>query len=98
MSRRKSKAALLICIGFIAFLLMAFVYVSLEAKHDCTGGDCDVCEQLARLHALIRCTVFLWAVPAGIYIWILSASGRNSQQFCPGRILSLVSLKVRMND
>lgn len=95
---RKSKAALLVCMGFIAFLLMAFVYVALEAEHDCTGEDCDVCEQIARLHALIHHTAFLWTIPAGIYICLFFATGRNSLWLCPGKKLSLVSLKVRMND
>ncbi len=99
MNRRKSRLSLLICFGFIAFLFMASAYIALETDHDCTGEGCDICEQLARLHVLLQRSALLWFVFVPVLCLLQNKPDRRPlRRRCTDKFLSLVSLKVRMNN
>ena len=98
MNRRRRQAALWVCLGYIAFLLMASAFIALEAGHDCAGKDCAVCLQVARMHALLSHGTLLGMAIAGSFVLLLSGAVRSVRTAGPVISLSPVSLKVRMNN
>ncbi len=54
MNRLKRMAALLICIGFALVLFASSACIAHEADHDCTGEHCEICENIARIEALLQ--------------------------------------------
>ncbi|QTE67739.1 hypothetical protein JNO48_11120 [Clostridiales bacterium] len=98
MNRRRKQAALWVCLGYIAFLLMASAFIALEAGHDCAGKDCAVCLQVARMHALLSHGTLLGMAIAGSFVLLLSGAVRSVRTAGPVFSLSPVSLKVRMNN
>ena len=98
MNRRRRQAALWVCLGYIAFLLMASAFIALEAGHDCAGKDCAVCLQVARMHALLSHGTLLGMAIAGSFVLLLSGAVRSVRTAGPVIFLSPVSLKVRMNN
>lgn len=98
MNRRRKQAALWVCLGYIAFLLMASAFIALEAGHDCAGEDCAVCLQVARMHALLSHSTLLGMAIAGSFVLLLSGAVRSVRTAGPVFSLSPVSLKVRMNN
>ena len=98
MNRRRKQAALWVCLGYIAFLLMASAFIALEAGHDCAGKDCAVCLQVARMHALLSHGTLLGMAIAGSFVLLLSVAVRSVRTAGPVISQSPVSLKVRMNN
>ena len=98
MNRRRKQAALWVCLGYIAFLLMASAFIALEAGHDCAGEDCAVCLQVARMHALLSHGSLLGMAFAAAFVLLLSGAVRSVRTAGPVFSLSPVSLKVRMNN
>ena len=98
MNRRRKQAALWVCLGYIAFLIMASAFIALEAGHDCAGEDCAVCLQVARMHALLSHGTLLGMAIAGSFVLFLSGAVRSVRTAGPVISLSPVSLKVRMNN
>ena len=111
MNRRRRQAALWVCLGYIAFLLMASAFIALEAGHDCAGEDCAVCLQVARMHALLSYCLqvarmhallshgsLLGLAFAAAFVLLLSGAVRSVRTAGPVISLSPVSLKVRMNN
>ncbi len=98
MNRSRKRLALLVCIGFAAFLLAAFAFIALEAGHDCSGEDCDICAQIAGIRALLSHSALLWMVFAGTFALFRTGAFRFIRLSRPSVSLSPVSLKVRMND
>ena len=52
-NRRRYTAALLTAL-ILCFVLISLCAVVLEATHDCSGEDCDICRVLSSLTAVIR--------------------------------------------
>ena len=98
MNRRRRQVALWVCLGYIAFLLMASAFIALEAGHDCAGEDCAVCLQVARMHALLSYGLLLGIPLAAAFVLLLSGAVRSVRTAGPVFSLSPVSLKVRMNN
>ena len=53
MSKQKRLLALLLCVGMFLVLFASSAYIAHEAKHDCAGEDCEICETIARMEALL---------------------------------------------
>lgn len=98
MNRNRRRLALLVCVGFAAFLLTAFAFIALEAGHDCAGEGCEICTQIAGMQALLSHSALLWMVFAGTFVLFRAGTFRFIRLSCPSVSLSPVSLKVRMND
>ena len=98
MNRRRKQAALWVCLGYIAFLLMASAFIALEAGHDCAGKDCAVCLQVARMHALLSHGTLLGMAIAGSFVLLLCGAVRSVRTAGPVLSQSPVSLHVRVNN
>ncbi|MCR5297033.1 MAG: hypothetical protein K6E17_06455 [Clostridiales bacterium] len=54
MRGNKRIPALILGIGMLLVLLSSFAFIALEADHDCRGEDCEICEVLSRIEALLQ--------------------------------------------
>ncbi len=91
--------SLAVCIGMILALLTSSAYLIVEAHHDCTGEDCDICEHIAEMEALLASMAYLGIV-ALMMLSVLAVvrtllSDRTTANL---RAATLVCLKVRLND
>ncbi len=99
MNRLKRMAALLICIGFALVLFASSACIAHEADHDCTGEHCEICENIARMEALLQSFALLGAVllllfslPAFLRVF------RAEEGLRASHAPTLVSWKVRLNN
>ncbi len=96
---KRRLTALLICVGMGLFLLTSSAYIVLESGHDCHGDDCEVCERIARLDALLSgmahvgvlFSLVVCAPAAGRCLRIAALPVYTSSA-------TPVGLKVRLND
>ena len=51
---RLRHIALLLCICFVAFSLLAQIYIIIQANHDCIGADCPICQQIHNMKVLMK--------------------------------------------
>ena len=54
MKTQKRLLALLLCVGMLFVLLASSAYIAHEADHHCAGEHCEICENIARMEALLQ--------------------------------------------
>ena len=99
MKTQNRLLALLICACLLFVLFASSAYIAHEADHQCTGKHCEVCENIARMEALLQSFVllgvvlhFLFSLPA--FLRVL----RAEESLCAYHAPTLVSWKVRLNN
>ncbi len=91
--------SLVICIGMILALLTSSAYLIIEAHHDCTGEDCDICEHIAEVEALLAGMAYLGIAALTVLSVIALVRALLSDRTTANlRAATLVFLKVRLND
>lgn len=96
---KKRFGAWAICIGMILALLTASLYLIVEAHHDCTGEDCDICGHMAESEALLKSLAQPGvAFPALLAVLVCLRVLHYAHVAVNCRAKTLVSLKVRLND
>ena len=97
-SRYTKTFAAITAIAMLLVILLAGIFIALEADHDCEGEDCPVCECIEQcqgtLHQLGSVTVTGMAVLFPILLLI--ASGIHFVRVI--RRETPVSIKVRLNN
>ncbi len=99
MNRQKRIFAFVLCIGMMFVLFASSAYIAHEADHDCTGEDCEICENIAQLEALVK-TISLLGVIL-LVLFTLPAflrALRAEDRLCAYHAPTLVSWKVRLNN
>jgi len=99
MSNQKRILALVLCVGMLFVLFASSAYISHEAEHDCTGEDCEICENIAQMEALLQSFALLGA--ALLLLFTLLSFHRAFRAWTALRAYSaptLVGWKVRLND
>ena len=97
--KRTSRALALLMGVFLALVLLASsAYLAHEAQHDCVGEGCEICENIARMGALLRSFALLWGVFSLLFALplLLSRSGQRARRAYAA--LTPVSWKVRLNN
>lgn len=99
MKKQKRLLALLICAGMLFVLFASSAYIAHEADHHCAGKHCEICENIARMEALLQsfallglALLFLFSLPA--FLRVL----RAEEGLCAYHAPTLVSWKVRLNN
>ena len=99
MKTQKRLLALLLCAGMLFVLFASSAYIAHEADHHCAGKHCEICENIARMEALLQSfallgvvLVFLFALPG--FLRVFSAE----HGFCACLSATPVSWKVRLNN
>ena len=99
MKTQKRLLALLLCVGMLFVLFASSAYIAHEADHHCAGKHCEICENIARMEALLQsfallgATLFLlFSLPA--FLRVFRAEEGLSAYHAP----TLVSWKVRLNN
>ncbi|MBR3743342.1 MAG: hypothetical protein IKN04_23280 [Clostridia bacterium] len=99
MKTQKRLLALLLCVGMLFVLLASSAYIAHEADHHCAGEHCEICENIARMEALLQSfalmgvvLLFLFALPAFLRV------SRAEEGLCAYHAPTLVSWKVRLNN
>lgn len=99
MKTQKRLLALLLCAGMLFVLFASSAYIAHEANHDCAGKHCEICENVARMEALLKSfavlgamLIFLFSLPAFLRVF------RAEEGLCACHAPTLVSWKVRLNN
>ena len=99
MKTQKRLLALLLCAGMLFVLFASSAYIAHEADHHCAGEHCEICENIARMEALLQSfalmgvvLLFLFALPAFLRV------SRAEEGLCASHAPTLVSWKVRLNN
>ena len=99
MNHQKRLTALLLCIGLVFALIASSAYIAHEADHDCAGEDCEICENIAQMEALLQSFALLGAVL--LLLFTLLSFHRAFRTLAALRAYSaptLVGWKVRLNN
>lgn len=99
MNKQKRLLALLLCVGMLFVLFASSAYIAHEADHHCAGEHCEICENIARMEALLQSFALLGAVllllfslPAFLRVF------RAEEGLRASHAPTLVSWKVRLNN
>ncbi|MBR6185069.1 MAG: hypothetical protein IKQ41_02305 [Clostridia bacterium] len=99
MKKQTRLLALLVCAGLLFVLFASSAYIAHEADHHCAGKHCEICENIARMEALLQSfallgvvLVFMFALQA--FIRVL----RAEEGLCAYHAPTLVGWKVRLNN
>ncbi len=99
MKTQKRLLALLLCVGMLFVLFASSAYIAHEADHHCAGTHCEICENIARMEALLQsfallgaALIFLFALPAFLRVF------RAEEGLRAYNAPTLVSWKVRLNN
>ncbi len=99
MSRQKRVFAFVLCIGMLFVLFASSADIAHEADHDCMGEDCEICENIARMEALLQSFALLGA--ALLLLFTLLSFQRAFRLLAALRAYSAptpVGWKVRLNN
>ena len=99
MKTQKRLLALLLCAGMLVVLFASSAYIAHEADHTCAGKHCEICENIARMEALLQSFAllgvvlhFLFSLPAFLRAF------RAEEGLCAYYAPTPVSWKVRLNN
>ena len=98
MKDRNRLWAWLLCLGILAALAASSVCLAHEAGHVCQGEGCEACQSLALARTLVR---GLGQCLGSALLFVLAEAGRTGRE---GRqdirpfFLTLVDLRVRLDD
>lgn len=95
---RKQLTALLICLFFLASILLSMTYIVKEANHDCSGAHCPICPSIQMAEKTIGQlgTAFVIAMQAGFAFSIFCIS---LFYFISHTVIStLITQNIRMNN
>lgn len=93
---KKKVIALLLCLVFVAFLVLSFLFLTVYALHDCTKTSCRICLKLNDcITFLLRLTVPI----GGAFILLLVPNIVIQKSFVvlKNMFLTLTSLKVKLS-
>ena len=96
---RQRIMAAMIALVVVCLLVFSSVFLAKESGHDCSGQDCPVCAEMQACSAVIR-RLGSAAVPVLLAILVFSfwlTAEIYRPVFTP-LLLTLVSLKIRLND
>lgn len=99
MKTQKRMLALVLCVGMLFVLFASSAYIAHEADHHCAGKHCEICENIARMEALLQSFALLGAVL--LFLFSLHAFLRQflaEESLCAYHAPTLVSWKVRLNN
>lgn len=79
-------------------MLFSVFYIAAETGHECAGGDCRICRQIAVCRELLR---FLALALTAAVLGVMPGSSLCTAAFAclpRARNFTLVSLKVKLSD
>ena len=97
--KKRSLLSLAFGLFVVCLLILSNVFIAVEAKHDCAGAHCHVCEEIEVAHdtidALGLCVVVAFACIILKHIFVKSIDAFSGDFFIP---CSLVSQKIRIDS
>ncbi len=98
MKKHKRLFAALLVLAVAIVVLSSAVYIAVQADHDCTGTDCQICYHIASCQQTLKQAALTGsaAAAAAAVIYVLCGG-----LLCPARLFvscTLVSLKVKLSN
>ena len=97
--KKRNLLSLAFGLFIVCLLILSNVFIAVEAKHDCSGVHCHVCEEIEVAHeaidALGLCVAFSFASIFLKHIFVKSIDAFKGNFFVP---FSLVSQKIRIDS
>ncbi|MFQ6831379.1 hypothetical protein [Butyricicoccus pullicaecorum] len=100
MKKHKRLFAALLVLAVAIVMLSSAVYIAVQADHDCTGTDCQICYHIASCQQTLRQAALTGsaaaAAAAAAVIYVLYGG-----LLCAARLFAsctLVSLKVKLSN
>ena len=98
MNRKKRLLSSLLCVIFVAALIVSGALIATHLQHDCPGENCPVCAAISTLEQLLR-GMALVAVLGGVLLLAQRALGVClAARFNGTTAHTLVTLKVKLSD
>ena len=99
MNKQKRALALILCVGMIFVLFASSACIAHEAEHHCAGEDCEICECITWMEALLHSFALLGA--ALLLLFTLPSflrAFRAEERLRAYAAPTLVGWKVRLNN
>ena len=96
----RKPIALLVCICFVATILLSSWFIVSHVHHDCSGHDCSVCVQIhyyAELFQKLGRSLYSFTATA-LVLALFSLSPLLAAEFFDCQQNTPVGLKVRLNN
>ncbi len=97
--KKRNLLSLAFGLFIVCLLVLSNVFIAVEAKHDCSGVHCHVCEEIEVAHeaidALGLCVAVTFACIFLKHIFVKSIDALTGDFFIP---CSLVSQKIRIDS
>ena len=97
--KKRSLISLAFGLFIVCLLILSNVFIAVEAKHDCSGARCHVCEEIEVAHeaidALGLCMAVAFACILLKHVFVKSIDALTGNFFIP---CSLVSQKIRIDS
>ena len=99
MNKQKRALALILCVGIIFVLFASSACIAHEAEHDCIGENCEICENIAQMKALVHFLTLLGAVLLLLFtLPSFLRAFRAEERLRAYAAPTLVGWKVRLNN
>ncbi|MBP5453832.1 MAG: hypothetical protein J6Y09_04350 [Lachnospiraceae bacterium] len=99
MMKKRNLLSLAFGLFIVCLLVLSNVFIAVEAKHDCSGVHCHVCEEIEVAHeaidALGLCVAVTFTCIFLKHIFVKSIDALTGNFFIP---CSLVSQKIRIDS
>ena len=95
MKKHKRLFAALLVLAVAIVMLSSAVYIAVQADHDCTGTDCQICYHIASCQQTLKQAALTGSAAAAV-IYVLCGD-----LLCAARLFAsctLVSLKVKLSN
>ena len=98
MTNRKRFLTLLIAFAVLFVMLYSAFYIAAESNHDCAGGNCHICHQIAICQTTLKnlSLSVCAAVFVAVFVYIFLSSISVYTDFIQNH--TLVSLKVKLSN
>lgn len=96
--KRNTRVTAALLAALCLVLLAAPFFIAMEARHDCCGEGCEICEQLAFLGGALRGVSYAILAAFLLCALALFAVGAISCSAFSGRADTLVSLRVKLSN
>lgn len=96
MNKRTRITATALAILFVAFIVLSFSFMLIEAGHDCIGGDCPICEQIAAVTGMMRTAAVLLLIAATLLPATCGVKHTHGRCLIYGGSVTPVTLKIKL--
>ena len=98
MNRKKRLLSSLLCVIFVAALIVSGALIATHLQHDCPGENCPVCAAISTWEQLLRGMALAAALESALLLAQRALGVCLAARFNGTTAHTLVTLKVKLSD